>query len=65
MQLNLSRAFVALGEAVAIPVLRKAMSSKDQDVVAHAKATERFFNEPDAGSEFAVNQVKRIFAPGR
>jgi HEAT repeat protein len=65
MQLSLSRALVALGEAAATPVLQKAIKSKDQGIIAHAKATERLLREPDAGSEFAIDQVKRIFAPGQ
>jgi HEAT repeat protein len=65
VQLSLSRALVALGEIAVVPVLQNAMESKDPDIVAHAAATERLLREPDAGSEFAINQVKRIFAPGQ
>lgn len=65
MQLSLSRALVTLGEEAVIPAIRKAMDSKDPDIAAHATATERLLREPDTGSEFAVNQVKRIFAPGQ
>lgn len=65
MQLSLSRALVALGEVAVVPVLQKALESRDPGIVAHASATERLLREPDSGSEFAMNQVKRIFAPGQ
>ena len=65
MQLSLSRALVALGEEVAGPALRKAMVSGNPAVRAHASATERLLRDPDAGSENAVNEAKRIFALGR
>lgn len=64
-QLSLSRALVALGEAAVTAVLQKAIKSKEPSIIAHAKATERLLREPDAGSEFAIDQVKRIFAPGQ
>ncbi len=62
VQLSLSRAFVALGEEVVGPILRTAMASKDPLVKAHASATERLLREPEACSEPAVNEAKRIFA---
>ena len=65
MQLSLSRALVALGEEVAGPALRKAMVCGNPAVRAHASATERLLRDPDAGSENAVNEAKRIFALGR
>jgi hypothetical protein len=64
-QLSLSRALLTLAEAVVNPVLQRAMASTDAQVEAHARATERLLREPDAGSQFAVDQVKRIFAPGQ
>jgi HEAT repeat protein len=64
VQLSLSRALVALGEEVAGPVLRKAVASSDPNVQAHASATGRLLCEPDAGSEYAVGQAKRMFALG-
>jgi HEAT repeat protein len=63
MQLSLSRALIALGEETVVPILKKAMESQDPNTRVHASATERLLHEPDAGSEFAVNQVKRILAP--
>ena len=63
-QLSLSRALCALGEVAVAPFLQRAMTSEDANVSAHAKNTERLLREPDAGSEFAVNQVKRMLAPG-
>lgn len=64
VQLSLSRALAALGEEVVGPVIRKAMASGDPIVRAHASATERILSNPDAGSENAVNEAKRIFALG-
>jgi HEAT repeat protein len=64
MQLSLSRALVALGEVVVEPVLQRAMASDDPRVHAHATATERFLRDPDAGFQLAVDQVKRLLAPG-
>jgi len=64
VQLSLSRALVSLGEEVIWPALRKAVASGDPRVQAHASATERLLRNPDAGSENAVNEAKRIFAVG-
>lgn len=64
MQLSLSRALVALGEEVVEPALRKAMTSGDPAVRAHASAAERLLRNPDSASENAVNQAKRIVALG-
>ena len=65
VQLSLSRAFVALGEEVVGPALRKAMARGDPRVRAHVSATERLLRDPDAGSGNAVNEAKRIFALGK
>lgn len=65
VQLSLSRALVTLGEEAVGPVLRKAMACGDPGVRAHARATERLLRDPDAGSENAVNEAKRIFALGK
>lgn len=65
MQLSLSRALVALGEAAVEPVLQRAIASDDADVRAHASATERLLRDPDAGFELALDQAKRIFALGK
>ena len=65
VQLSLSRALVALGEEAIGPVLRKAMESSDPAVRAHAIATKRLLRDPEAGSEAAVNEAKRIFALGK
>lgn len=64
VQLSLSRSLVSLGEEVIVPALRKAVASGDPRVQAHASATERLLRNPDAGSENAVNEAKRIFAVG-
>jgi hypothetical protein len=65
VQLSLSRALVALGEEVVGPALREAMVCGNPGVQAHASATERLLRNPDAGSENAVNEAKRIFALGK
>lgn len=65
VQLSLSRALAALGEEAAGQALGKAMACGDPGVRAHASATERLLRDPDAGSENAVNEAKRIFALGK
>ncbi|WP_406448429.1 HEAT repeat domain-containing protein [Streptomyces sp. NBC_00876] len=64
-QLSLSRALVALGEAVA-PALCAAAATTvaDPRVRAHALATRRLLRDPDAGFEFAVEEAKRAVALG-
>jgi HEAT repeat protein len=64
VQLSLSRALVALGEDALMPVLQKAMGSNDPRVQAHARATERLLRDPDAGSESALKEAKRVFVLG-
>lgn len=64
VQLSLSRAIVALGEEVVGPVLRKAKASRHPGVHAHAIATERLLRDPNAASESAVDDAKRILALG-
>jgi HEAT repeat protein len=65
MQLSLSLALVALGEAAIGQILQQAMTSDDPRVRAHARATERLLREPDAGFKLAVDQAKRVFALGK
>ncbi len=65
VQLSLSRALVALGEEVIGPILRKAMTSDDPAVRAHASATDRLLRDPEAASKTAVDEAKRIFALGK
>ncbi|MFD5841545.1 HEAT repeat domain-containing protein [Streptomyces chartreusis] len=62
-QLSLSRALVALGEAVE-PALRAAAAAPDPRVRTHALATERLLRDPDAGFEFAIEEAKRAVALG-
>ncbi|GGV10239.1 HEAT repeat domain-containing protein [Streptomyces spectabilis] len=62
-QLSLSRALVALGDAV-LPVLRPATTAPDLRVRTHALATQRLLRDPDAGFEFAIEEAKRILALG-
>ena len=65
VQLSLSRALVALGEAAAEPVLRAAMASGDPAVQAHARATERLLRDPDIASDPAIKEAKRVFVLGK
>ncbi|MEV6532322.1 MULTISPECIES: HEAT repeat domain-containing protein [Streptomyces] len=62
-QLSLSRALVALGEAV-LPALGAATTAPDPCVRAHALATGRMLRDPDAGFEFAIEEAKRVLALG-
>ena len=65
LQLSLSRALVALGEEVVGPVLQKMMVSDNLGVRTHASATHWLLRDPDAISEPAVDEAKRIFALGK
>ncbi|MBV2365034.1 HEAT repeat domain-containing protein [Streptomonospora nanhaiensis] len=62
-QLSLSRALVALGEA-AVPALRAAKAAPASGVRAHALATERLLEDPDAAFAFAIEEAKRVVALG-
>lgn len=62
-QVSLSRALVALGE-VMLPALGEATTNLDPRVRAHAIATERLWQDPDAGFEFAIEEAKRVVALG-
>ncbi|MEV0324373.1 HEAT repeat domain-containing protein [Streptomyces sp. NPDC050658] len=62
-QLSLSRALIALGEAM-LPTLGAATRDPDPRVRAHAIATERLWRDPDTGFEFAVEEAKRVVALG-
>ncbi|TVZ75951.1 HEAT repeat domain-containing protein [Streptomyces sp. BK340] len=62
-KLSLSRALVALGEAI-VPVLRSATTAPDPRMRAHALATRRLLSDPDAGLEFAIEEAKRVVALG-
>jgi HEAT repeat protein len=64
MQLSLSSALVSLGESSVEPVLKIAMASEDPGIRAHAEATEKLLRDPDAGFQLAIDQVKKILAPG-
>lgn len=64
VQLSLTRALVALGDVIE-PELRRGRASADPAVRAHARATERLLQDPDAGVEAAVDEARRIVALGR
>ncbi|HTV80231.1 MAG TPA: HEAT repeat domain-containing protein [Steroidobacteraceae bacterium] len=65
VQLSLSRALNALGEAAVGPVLRSATTSPDPHVRAHAIATERLLHDPDTASERARKEARRLFVLGK
>jgi HEAT repeat protein len=58
---SLSRALVALGPA-AEPVIERARTHRDEGVRAHALATERLVQDPDADVDTAVADARRIVA---
>ncbi|GAA2991853.1 HEAT repeat domain-containing protein [Streptomyces lactacystinicus] len=62
-RLSLSRALIALGEAM-LPALDAATADPDPGVRAHALATERLWRDPDAGFEFAIEEAKRTAVLG-
>ncbi|CDR01374.1 HEAT repeat domain-containing protein [Streptomyces iranensis] len=62
-QLSLSRALIALGEAM-LPTLGGATTDPDPRVRTHALATERLWRDPDAGFESAIEEAKRVVALG-
>jgi HEAT repeat protein len=62
-QLSLSRALVALGDAM-VPALRAATTAPDPRVRAHALATQRLLRDPDTGFELAIEEAKRAVALG-
>ncbi len=65
IQLSLSRALVALGEDRVGPILRRALVSHEASVQAHARAAVQLLSDPDAGSQPALAEAKRIFALGK
>ncbi|BET45405.1 HEAT repeat domain-containing protein [Kitasatospora aureofaciens] len=62
-QLSLSRALIALDEAV-VEVLDAATTAPDPIVRAHALATRRLLHDPDAGFAPSVEEAKRVVALG-
>ncbi|MGW4674923.1 HEAT repeat domain-containing protein [Streptomyces sp. NPDC004324] len=62
-RLSLSRALVALGEAV-LPALRAAGTAADPRVRVHALATQELLRDPDTGFESAIEEAKRVVALG-
>lgn len=63
VQLSLSRALVALGDA-AVPVLAEAAHHGNATVRVHAIATERLRRDPEAGFDAAIFEAKRVVALG-
>lgn len=62
-RLSLSRALIALGDAMA-SALAAAAKDPDPRVRAHALATDRLLRDPDAGFTFALEEAKRVVALG-
>ncbi|GAA3501689.1 HEAT repeat domain-containing protein [Streptomyces prasinosporus] len=62
-RLSLSRALIALGEAM-LSALGAATTDPGPRVRAHALATERLWRDPDAGFESAIEEAKRVTALG-
>lgn len=63
VKLSLSRALVALGDAIE-PALRAGLASDDSTVRAHAHATELLLHDPEAGFDTAIDEANRIVALG-
>lgn len=63
VQLSLSRALAALGEA-AVPMLDAAMASPEPHVRAHAEATELLRRDPESGFALSVQTARRVAAIG-
>ncbi|MEU7815578.1 HEAT repeat domain-containing protein [Pseudonocardia sp. NPDC049154] len=61
VQRSLSRAFVALGDAV-LPVVERATTARDPGVRAHAIATTRLMQHPDEGFDAAIAEARRVVA---
>lgn len=61
VQLSLSQALASLGDA-AKPVIAHAMTSRQDTVRAHARATQRIIADPDAGFDDALDRAKREVA---
>jgi HEAT repeat protein len=59
VRLSLSRALVLLGDA-ALPVLARAGASTDEVVRAHAAATLRLMEDPEAAFDDAVREATRV-----
>ncbi|MGY5002353.1 HEAT repeat domain-containing protein [Streptomyces griseus] len=62
-RLSLSRALIALGDAMA-SALAAAANDPDPRVRAHALATDRLLRDPDAGFTFALEEARRVVALG-
>ncbi|HIY65883.1 MAG TPA: HEAT repeat domain-containing protein [Candidatus Agrococcus pullicola] len=61
VQLSLSRAFAALGDA-ASPAIEHAKHSQDEGVRTHATATEQIMQNPEEGFDAAIEDARRTVA---
>jgi HEAT repeat protein len=64
MQRSLSRALIALDETVLPAILDTAMASSDPAVRAHARATQRLWDDPGCEFTLAVEDAKRVANAG-
>lgn len=65
IQLSLSRALVGLGSDIIEPVLAAAIQRGDEEIRAHAAATERLLNDASAGFALSLNSARREVAMGK
>jgi len=63
MQLSLSRALMALGDAI-LPALDSAATSPEPRTRAHAAATKRLCEDPDSGFTLSLEMAKHVAAAG-
>ncbi|XNL31049.1 HEAT repeat domain-containing protein [Longispora sp. K20-0274] len=63
VRLSLSRALVALADVIE-PALATGLASENPSVRAHARATRRLLDDPDAGFDPDAEEAKRIVALG-
>jgi HEAT repeat protein len=61
VQLSLCRAFVTLG-LPGLSVIERAMADGDDEVRAHAIATEHLIHHPDDGLDAAIHEARRVIA---
>jgi len=64
-QRSLSRALLSLGSEVVAPVLSEVVDHGNPAARAHAEATSRLFNDPDAAFTLSVVTARREVALGR
>ncbi|GAA2181346.1 HEAT repeat domain-containing protein [Brooklawnia cerclae] len=63
VRLSLSRALIALGDSSA-PAMRRALTSDDPEIQAHARATELLRADPDREFSWALQEARRVTIVG-